>query len=298
MSDRMRQRAHHRQRQRDQSLRSQHPAAKRSIVSGRTNPHRRRDGDVPRGVNSHLSPLATTLVRLAPRSDAVPVVSARTARAKAGRYQQAERQQRRRLLLKIGGVILAAVVVLAIVYAVNHGGISSGNSARAGQYRFDVANPSTGALAPDFRLPSTTGSMVRLSDFYGKNVLLYFQEGIGCEGCWTQLKDIESDMGRFRQLGIENVVTITTNPLDPLKQKVADEQIGLPVLSDESFAVSRAYNATRYGMMAGSADGHTFILVGPDGRIRWRADYGGPPQYTMYVPIANLVADIKAGAHA
>jgi peroxiredoxin Q/BCP len=69
-------------------------------------------------------------------------------------------------------------------------------------------------------------------------------------------------------------------------------------LSDESFAVSHAYNATQFGMMAGGADGHTFILVGPDGRIRWRADYGGPPAYTMYIPIGNLIADIKAGAKA
>lgn len=52
---------------------------------------------------------------------------------------------------------------------------------------------------------------------------------------------------------------------------------------------------TAYGMMAGSADGHTFLLVGPDGRIRWRADYGGPPDYTMYIPVSNLIADIKAG---
>jgi peroxiredoxin Q/BCP len=35
--------------------------------------------------------------------------------------------------------------------------------------------------------------------------------------------------------------------------------------------------------------------VGPDGEIRWRADYGGSPNYTMYVPVANLVADLRAG---
>ena len=62
-----------------------------------------------------------------------------------------------------------------------------------------------------------------------------------------------------------------------------------------TFAVSRAYNATQYGMMNGSSDGHSFIVVGPDGRILWRADYGGPPKYTMYVPIPTLVAAIKEG---
>jgi peroxiredoxin Q/BCP len=221
----------------------------------------------------------------------------RQGKSRPGRYQQIERQRRNRLMLKIVGGIFGAIVVLGIIYFISNGGNLATGTTQQKQYRFDVASPKTGALAPDFSLPSTAGVAVRLSNLRGKNVLLYFQEGIGCEGCWTQLKDIESDLGRFQQLGISEVITITTNPLDALKQKVADETITLPVLSDESFAVSRAYNATMYGMMAGSADGHTFILVGPDGRIRWRADYGGPPEYTMYVPISNLIADIKAGTH-
>lgn len=213
-------------------------------------------------------------------------------------YESLERQRRRRLLLKVGAAIVVGVALLGGVFVANQGTASSPKSGQAGQYRFDVADPAAGALAPDFTLPSTTGGTVHLSDFRGKNVLLYFQEGIGCETCWTQIKDIQADMKDFQSLGIATMLTVTTNPLAALKQKVADEGLTLPVLSDESFAVSRAYNATMYGMMAGSADGHTFILVGPDGRIRWRADYGGPPNYTMYVPVSNLIADIKAGTRA
>jgi peroxiredoxin len=202
------------------------------------------------------------------------------------------------LLLKVGGAIFAGIALLALVYVVNTSGTSAVKPGQAGQYRFDVASPAIGAKAPDFSLSSTTVGTVHLSDFRGKNVLLYFQEGIGCEGCWTQMKDIQTAMGDFNSLGIDTMVTITTNPLGALRQKVADEGLTLPVLSDESFSVSREYNATQYGMMAGSADGHTFILVGPDGRIRWRADYGGPPKYTMYIPVSNLIADIKAGTQA
>ncbi len=211
------------------------------------------------------------------------------------RFARIERQQRISLLLKIGAVLCCGIVALGVIYFVNTGAGTAAKPGLAGQYRFDIASPATGALAPDFSLPSTTGSMVRLGDYRGKNVLLYFQEGIGCEGCWTQIKDIQTNMREFKGLDIDAVVTITTNPIGALTQKVADEGLSMPVLSDESFAVSHAYSATQYGMMAGSADGHTFILVGPDGRIRWRADYGGPPNYTMYVPISNLIADIKAG---
>lgn len=37
------------------------------------------------------------------------------------------------------------------------------------------------------------------------------------------------------------------------------------------------------------------IVVGPDGRIRWRADYGGPPDHTMYVKPGALLDDLRAG---
>ena len=80
-----------------------------------------------------------------------------------------------------------------------------------------------------------------------------------------------------------------------MKQKVADEGLSTSVLSDPSLAVSRTYHANQYGMMGESSDGHTFLVVGPDGRIKWRADFGGAPNYTMYVPISTLLADMKEG---
>ena len=126
-------------------------------------------------------------------------------------------------------------------------------------------------------------------------MLLYFQEGLSCQPCWDQLKDIQSNMSAFQALGINQIVSITTDPLNALQQKVSDEGLSLPVLSDQNLAVSQAYTTNSYGMMGNSRDGHTFIVVGPDGLIRWRADYGGSPNYTMYVPVSNLVADIRAG---
>ena len=45
-------------------------------------------------------------------------------------------------------------------------------------------------------------------------------------------------------------------------------------------------------MMGTMANGHSFVLVGPDGKIDWRADHGGAPKYTMYVPVDKLLADL------
>ena len=196
---------------------------------------------------------------------------------------------------KLTLTVAGALVALAVIYLFSNASRFGLGGASASQTGYAIGSPGIGALAPDFTLPSTTGGSVSLRSLRGKTVLLYFQEGIGCEGCWTQLKDIQTNMRQVRGMGVDAVVTVTTNPLDALRQKVSDEGISLPVLSDTSMTVSRAYGATAYGMMAGAADGHTFILVGPDGRIRWRADYGGPPNYTMYVPLSQLIADLRKG---
>lgn len=126
-------------------------------------------------------------------------------------------------------------------------------------------------------------------------MLLYFEEGVGCQPCWDQLKDIEANWGQFRALGIDQIVTITGDPLAALRQKAADERLTTPVLADPGLAVSQTYQANQYGMMGTSADGHSFILVGQDGAITWRADYGGAPKYTMYVPVSDLLAAIRGG---
>ena len=185
-----------------------------------------------------------------------------------------------------------AIIGLAVVFFLNN---TSNSSGQAGQYPFQVGNPGPGVQAPAITLPATDGSTFDLASQRGKTVLLYFQEGVGCEPCWNQLKDIQSQRGDFQALKIDTIVSITSDPMSALKQKVADEGITIPVLSDPDLAVSQSYTANGYGMMGASKDGHTFIVVGPDGLIKWRADYGGAHKYTMYVPISNLVADMRAG---
>jgi len=193
-------------------------------------------------------------------------------------------------------VVGVAIIALGVIFLLNtSGGSSTGTSSQAGQYAFQVGSPGPGEPAPEIRLPATDGSTFDLAAMRGKTVLLYFQEGLSCQPCWDQLKDIQSHSDQFQALGMNQIVSITTDPLGALKQKVADEGLTIPVLSDTGLGVSRAYTANGYGMMGGSRDGHTFIVVGPDGLIKWRADYGGAPKYTMYVPVPNLVADIRAG---
>ena len=192
-------------------------------------------------------------------------------------------------------IVGAAVIALAVIFFLGNQGGSSAGTDQTGQYVFQVGNPGPGAAAPEIKLPATDGSTFDLAALRGKTVLLYFQEGLTCQPCWDQLKDIQTNISQFKALGIDQIVSITTDSVGALQQKVSDEGITIPVLSDSQLVVSNAYTANSYGMMGNSRDGHTFIVVGPDGAIKWRADYGGAPKYTMYVPVSNLVADIRAG---
>lgn len=218
---------------------------------------------------------------------------------KAARARAAEAGAKRRLATKIAAFAGAGVLVLGALYWFNGQFSAQSESAagdpQAGRYAFQVGKPGPGATAPDIRLPSTTGGTFDLASLRGQRVLLYFQEGIMCQPCWDQLKDIESNFEQFRALGIEAVVSITTDPIDALKQKAAIERLSTPVLSDPDLRVSKVYDTNSYGMMGRSRNGHTLIVLDKDGKILWRADYGGAPKYHMYVPVRNLVADLRQG---
>ena len=190
-------------------------------------------------------------------------------------------------------VPLAIVVSLFGLYGIFNNASTSKNSPSARGY--DVGTPGVGAAAPAFSLTDNVGRQMALKDYRGKNVLLFFQEGLACQPCWEQIADLERDPQRLKAAGVDALVSITTDPADLIARKLKDMGLTTPVASDPDTAVSRKYGATQF-VMAGhnSSDGHSFILVGPDGIIRWRADYGGPPNYTMYVPLDRLFGDLRA----
>ena len=158
---------------------------------------------------------------------------------------------------------------------------------------YDVGRPGPGDAAPDFTLTQAGGTTFHLADARGKQVLLYFHEGLGCDPCWRQIDAIQADLAQFKSLGIDEVVAISADPAAAQAQRAQRTGITLPTLADPDRAVSGAFGTLAYGMMNGALPGHTFILVGPDGKIRWRADYGGPPNYTMFVADDTLLAELR-----
>ncbi|WP_216699782.1 redoxin domain-containing protein [Arthrobacter sp. H5] len=192
-------------------------------------------------------------------------------------------------------VVVAAVVGLFLVYQGSTDPEPGPAQMRAEGVDYDVGSPGTGSEAPAFTLPSVEGGPVELGDYSGKSTLLYFHERLGCQPCWDQIKDLEENPSVLQEAGIDSLVTITSGPADLIARKMSDDGLETVALADTDLTVSRQYEANKFGMMGESSNGHTFILVGPEGTIQWRADYGGAPDYTMYVPVTQLMNDLEAG---
>ncbi|MFF5191338.1 redoxin domain-containing protein [Streptomyces anthocyanicus] len=219
-------------------------------------------------------------------------------REKARQQREAERlqeqqEQRNRRLRRTALVTAAVVAVTGGLYLVFD------RSEQAAQnVSYEVGKPGIGKTAPGFDLASSTGGKESLADHRGETVLLFFQEGGGCQPCWDQITDLEKSWKKVKGLGVDSMLSITTDPADLVKRKAKDDGIKTPVLSDPDLKVSKEYTTNQYGMMGTSKNGHSFVLVGPDGKIQWRADYGGAPDYTMYVKVDKLLSDLKAGRKA
>ncbi len=133
---------------------------------------------------------------------------------------------------------------------------------------------SSGDLAPDFVLPSDEGRPVRLSDFRGKRVVLYFYPKDDTPGCTTQACDLRDHLGVLQELG---AVVLGVSP-DPVASHGKFRQkygLNFPLLSDEEHRVAETYGVWKeknlYGKKTWGIERSTF-LIDEEGRIRevWR----------------------------
>jgi len=84
-----------------------------------------------------------------------------------------------------------------------------------------------GQLAPDFQLPASDGSTVKLSDYRGKNVVLYFYPKDMTPGCTTEACDFRDQHTKFEDV---DAVILGVSP-DPIaRHEKFIEKHGLPFL--------------------------------------------------------------------
>ncbi|WP_226619342.1 thioredoxin-dependent thiol peroxidase [Cytobacillus firmus] len=131
-----------------------------------------------------------------------------------------------------------------------------------------------GKTAPDFELEASNGERVKLSDYRGKNVVLYFYPKDMTPGCTTQACDFRDQHQNFADV---NAVVLGVSP-DPLsRHEKFIEKHALPflLLADEDHKVAEAYGVWKlkknFGKEYMGIERSTFI-IDQEGKLvkEWR----------------------------
>jgi peroxiredoxin Q/BCP len=103
-----------------------------------------------------------------------------------------------------------------------------------------MAELKVGDKAPAFSLEDQQGKTVRLVDFKGQKLLIYFYPKASTPGCTVQSCNVRDARGDFGKRG---VAVIGVSPDKPSAQRKFDEKYGLgfPLLADTDHAMAEAY---------------------------------------------------------
>ena len=126
-----------------------------------------------------------------------------------------------------------------------------------------------GDQAPDIELRTDSGETVRLSDWKGRRVVLYFYPKADTPGCTTEACEFRDDIGKFAKKGVE---VVGISPDKPDAQARFKQKYDLPftLLADEDKAAAQAFGVWKeknmYGKKVMGIERTTFV-IGPDGKI-------------------------------
>lgn len=127
-----------------------------------------------------------------------------------------------------------------------------------------------GVEAPDFALETGEGKTVKLSDFRGKTVVLYFYPKDDTSGCTAEACSFRDNL---EQLSARGVVVLGVSPDSAKSHAKFAEKYGLPfpLLADTEKKTATDYGVwvekSMYGRKYMGVDRSTFVIDG-DGRVR------------------------------
>lgn len=124
----------------------------------------------------------------------------------------------------------------------------------------DILAP--GSRAPDFTGTDQDGKTVRLADFAGRPVVLYFYPADMTTGCTMEACTFRDEQDKFQEAGAV-VLGVSTQDEASHREFRAMHGLNFPLIADPTKEICRAYNAL--GLL-GMAKRVTYV-IGPDGTI-------------------------------
>jgi thioredoxin-dependent peroxiredoxin len=134
--------------------------------------------------------------------------------------------------------------------------------------------PDVGDVAPDFTLPGARGGTVlaapvKLSDFRGRTVVLAFFYKARTSGCTHQMEAYRDRYAALFHGGRDvTLIAISTDDAPTLASWGADEKFPFLLASDAGGSAGALYGTYDPGS---KLDERTLFVIGPDGKISYRA---------------------------
>ena len=127
------------------------------------------------------------------------------------------------------------------------------------------AMPQVGQIAPDFTLPSQDGTSLKLSDFRGRWVVLYFYPKDGTPGCTIEAHNFQRDLPKYEQHRAV-IVGVSVDSTQSHTEFCAKQGLTFRLLSDTDRKVSAQYGSLTNLLLTKISSRNTF-LVNPEGKI-------------------------------
>jgi thioredoxin-dependent peroxiredoxin len=123
--------------------------------------------------------------------------------------------------------------------------------------------------APDFELPDQDGRVVKLSDFRGQPVVVYFYPKADTPGCTIQACGVRDRRADYSAAGAV-VLGISPDPVAKVKKFYDKHALTFTLLADEDHAVAESYGVwvekSMYGKKYFGNERTTFI-IDSDGKV-------------------------------
>ncbi len=120
-----------------------------------------------------------------------------------------------------------------------------------------------GDKAPTFSLPDADGNTVKLSDFTGRKVIVYFYPAASTPGCTKQACDFRDSLAELNVAGLD-VIGISPDKPEKLAKFRDAEGLTFPLLSDPEKKVLTAWGAfgekSMYGKTVQGVIRSTFLV--------------------------------------
>ncbi len=126
-----------------------------------------------------------------------------------------------------------------------------------------------GKKAPAFTLRDGTGKSVKLSDFSGKDVVLYFYPRDNTPGCTAEAQGFRDLWKKLQKRGVV-VLGVSPDSPDSHAEFASCYRLPFPLLSDPDKKVMTRYGAYGDKVMYGKRTKgviRSTVWIGPDGKV-------------------------------